>query len=295
MRHAPEPGLVDTDGHDVQPVGLDTHLGDDVLLRVLGHGQVARQAPRDAHLHVEEPVPAPQREPAREPGRGRELEVAVDRDRVVQRVHERPAVVEHAEQPGAEALVVVHDVEVEAALREQLPRAQAERVRLREPGAAHEQVLLQVDEGADLVRPRRAERVLAPVEVEALDLVEGDGVLEHGPGLACEHLDLVPEVGQLCRQVAAVDPLATAVRVAPVDEVGDAERVTGARQGNGGSRHGIRSLPGFPPLGQVGANRSPAGRSPAIPFPLGAWKGQGTSEGATLNAVARSVTHVGHT
>ena len=45
----------------------------------------------------------------------REVEVAVDGDRVVQRVHDRPAVVHHPEQPRAEALVVVDEVEVVAA------------------------------------------------------------------------------------------------------------------------------------------------------------------------------------
>ena len=50
-------------------------------------------------------------------GRVRELEVAVDGDRVVQRVDERPAVVQEAEQPAAEALVVVDEVELVAAVR----------------------------------------------------------------------------------------------------------------------------------------------------------------------------------
>ena len=43
-----------------------------------------------------------------------EVEVAVDGDRVVQRGEHRPAVVHHPEQAGAEALVVVDEVEVGA-------------------------------------------------------------------------------------------------------------------------------------------------------------------------------------
>ena len=46
-----------------------------------------------------------------------EVEVAVDGDRVVQGREHRPAVlVHHPEQPGAEALVVVDEVEVGAAV-----------------------------------------------------------------------------------------------------------------------------------------------------------------------------------
>ncbi len=47
-------------------------------------------------------------------------ELAVHRDRVVQGGQQRPAVLDHAEHAIAEALVVVHDVEVAAPLRQQL-------------------------------------------------------------------------------------------------------------------------------------------------------------------------------
>ena len=110
---------VDADGHDVQPVERDAHLRDDVALARLRHGDDARHRPRDLHLHVEEPVPAAQREaPVRVRG-VREVEVAVDGDRVVQRLEDRPAVVHHPEQAGAEALVVVDDVEVGPAVLQQ--------------------------------------------------------------------------------------------------------------------------------------------------------------------------------
>ena len=84
---------IDADGHDVQPVGGHAHLGDDVALRRLRHGDEARDLARHFHLHAEEAVPTAQRELA-VPARGvREVEVAVDGDRVVQRGHHRPAVV----------------------------------------------------------------------------------------------------------------------------------------------------------------------------------------------------------
>ena len=94
---------------------LHVHLRDDVALARLRHGDEARDLARDAHLHLEEPVPTAEHEaPVRARG-VRELEVAVDGDGVVQRAEHRPAVfVHHREQPAAEALVVVHDVEVGA-------------------------------------------------------------------------------------------------------------------------------------------------------------------------------------
>ena len=76
----------------------------------------------------------------------REVEVAVDGDRVVQRAQHRPAVlVHHLQEAAPEALVVVHDVEVGAALLEQPAHAQAERVGLGEAGGAEDPELAQVD------------------------------------------------------------------------------------------------------------------------------------------------------
>ena len=67
----------------------------------------------------------------------------------------------HPEQAGAEALVVVHDVEVGAAVLQQPPGAEGERVRLGEAGRAHDPELLDVDAGLELVRPRHPKRVVA--------------------------------------------------------------------------------------------------------------------------------------
>ena len=145
VRHQPELRLIDADGHDVQRVGVDAHLGDDVFPRVLRHREVARQLARDLHLHAEEPVPTAEGE------RGAhrhvacvELEVAVDGDGVVQRVDERPAVAHEPEQTGAEALVVVDEVELGAPVAELLVDAPAERVRLGVSRRAHDRELLQV-------------------------------------------------------------------------------------------------------------------------------------------------------
>ena len=132
--------------------------------------------------------------------------------------------VHHREQAGAEALVVVHDVEVGAAVLQEPADAQAERVRLGEPGTAHDPELAEVDRRLDLPGPRRPERVRFGVEVEAGDLHQLPRVVELGVGLPGEHRDLVAQVGQLTGEVAGVDALAAAVRVPPVHQPGDAER-----------------------------------------------------------------------
>ena len=49
-------------------------------------------------------------------------------------------------------------------------------------------------------------------------------VVEHGVRLAGEDLDVVPEVGERLRQVTGVNALATDVRLAPIRQVGDAQR-----------------------------------------------------------------------
>ena len=69
-----------------------------------------------------------------------------------------------------------------------------------------------------------------PVEVEAGHLRELRRVVELGVRLAREHRDLVAELGELAGEVPGVDALAAAVRVAPVDEPGDAEGFGGCHE-----------------------------------------------------------------
>ena len=88
-----------------------------------------------------------------------EVEIAVDGDRVVQRGAHRPAVVDHAEQAGAEALVVVDQVEVAPPGLQHPAGADAERPRLGEPGAAHDAELADVDLVPELPRPGHPEGV----------------------------------------------------------------------------------------------------------------------------------------
>ena len=174
--------------------------------------------------------------------RVREFEVAVDRDRVVQRVHERPAVAHEVEHAGAQALVVVDEVELRTPIGQPLVDAAAERVRLGEPGRAHDPEFLQIGEGAELVRPRHAEGVVAAVQVEARYLFEGDRRVGDRPRLAREHRHGVAELGQLSGQMAAIDTLAPAVRISSVDAEGDPQRIAGSGGCSGGRHEGPRMV-----------------------------------------------------
>ena len=132
-----------------------------------------------------------------------------------------------SEEAAAEALVVVHEVELVATVAQVRVDAPAERVRLGEARARHDPELLDVGPRAKLVRPRHAERVLALVEVEALDVLEGYRRVGDRPRRPREHRHGVTELGELAGQVAAVDALPTAVRVASIYEERDPQRVSG--------------------------------------------------------------------
>jgi hypothetical protein len=84
--------------------------------------------------------------------------------------------------------------------------------------------------GLDLpVRREPTGEVVVP-HVEARQLVKWDSLVEHGVGLAAEHLDVVPEVGERLGEVPGVDALPPDVGLTAVGEVGDSQRlvVTGA-------------------------------------------------------------------
>ena len=80
--------------------------------------------------------------------------------------------------------------------------------------------------------PGRAERVGLAVEVQARQPGERHAVVQLGVGLAAEHLDAVPELGQLAGQRPDVDALAAAVRLAPVGQQCDAQRPSHAPDSN---------------------------------------------------------------
>ena len=239
--------VVDADRDHRHPLGRDVHLCGDVLARVLRHRDHRGQGAGHPHLHAEEAEPAPRRESLPRVRRVRQGELAVDRDGVVQRRQQGPAVLDHAEHPGAEALVVMDDVELVAALRQELAGPERVGQGLPEAGRAHDGELGPVLPGGELAPVRDAEGIGLAVEVEAADGGEPDPLVELGPGRAGEHLDRVAQGDQLAGQVAGVDPLATATGVTPVDEEGDTQTSRSGRRGGnrGGKLNVARALPGF--------------------------------------------------
>ncbi len=178
---------------------------------------------RHALLHAEELVPALERDPAIRILGVRQVKVAVNGDRVVQRGQQRPAVLDHAEQPRPEALVVMDDVEVADAILEHPADAMAPRARFGEPAAGHDQQFFEVDERLDLPRPRDPERVRLAVQVEGGHGGELHAVVEHRIRRTAEDLDFMAEFDQRLGEIAGVDPLAARIRVAAVDQKGNAE------------------------------------------------------------------------
>ena len=149
--------------------GRDAHLRGDVLARVLRDREHGGQRARHADLHAQEPEPATRREALPGVRRVGEGELAVDGDGVVQRRQQGPSVLDHAEHPVAQALVVVHDVEVVATLRQELAGPQRVGQGLPEAGRAHDGELGPVLPGGELAPVRDPERVGLAVEVEAPD------------------------------------------------------------------------------------------------------------------------------
>ena len=131
-----------------------------------------------------------------------------------------PGDVEH---PVAEHLVVVDDVEVVPAYLEQPRDPFAERLRLGEPGRAHGQELLDVDEVAELPGLGHPERIRLAVEVEARDLGQPHALIELRVGLSGEDLDGVPECHEFTAEMTDVDALAAAVWLASVGQECDAQ------------------------------------------------------------------------
>jgi hypothetical protein len=178
---------VDTDGHQAHAVVADTHVGVDVLDRVLADHHDARHLAGDLALHLHERIPAADRT-ALAPVRGvAHLEFAVLGDRVVQR-DDRGDHLLDLEDPGAETLVVVDQVEVAGAALECLVRPGRERHGFAEGAGEVLGDLEDVLTGLDLPVRREATRVLVVEDVEAGQGSEGDPVVEHRVGLTAEHL-----------------------------------------------------------------------------------------------------------
>ncbi len=219
-----EDGVVDADGHDGQPLERHVHLAVDVGARVRRHREHRGQPARHAHLHAQEPEPAPRGEALPGALGVVERDRAVDGDRVVEGLEQRPARRVQPEDPRAQALVVVDDVEVARVA----PRATVRIRREYASGSPNPRERIIVANSIDVGERRELAR--APGSGRGRGRGTGRGPRtgvkptpssSSGHGGPGEDLDAVAERDELAGQVAGVDALAAAARVAPVDEEGD--------------------------------------------------------------------------
>ena len=155
----------------------------------------------------------------------RQVNLPVDGDGMVDRRQHGPAVVHHAEDARAEALIVVDEIEVPEAAGEKAAGPQAERQRFGKACRAHERELEDVDRGGELAQFGHSERIRFAVQVQARHLHQLHLFGELRVRGAREDRYGVPERGELTREVTRVDTLAATTRVPPVNEVGDAQAV----------------------------------------------------------------------
>ena len=145
---------------------------------------------------------------------------------MVDRGHQRQPVRKHPQQAIAQRLVVVDDIEVGGATPEQARRPQAEGERLGKTCRIHRRQLEHVDGVAKLAAGGGTERVRLAIQIEAWDLGQQHSRIELGIGLTGEDLDSVPEPDELPAEVADIDTLATAVRLAAIGQQRNAHGAT---------------------------------------------------------------------
>ena len=202
----------------MQLVRVHPEIGGDVGGRRRRDRQQLRNAAGHPLLHLQEAVPPAHRRFTPPPRRG-EVQHAIAGDRVVHGRHHGHAGLGDGQQADAQTLVVVHDVEVAAPIGQQARGTQAEGARLGEARRPHRGQFEQVDAVPDLAGMRDAERVGLAIHVEAGHLGQHDpGVEFFGVGLAGEHLDVVSQFDQSAAEVADVNALAAAVRLAAIGQ-----------------------------------------------------------------------------
>ena len=224
-RQGAEQLLVDADRHHVEAILAYLMVDGDVVEGVLGDGDDPGHAGRDAGLHLGEGVPAGLRHAAPLGLGVLHLQAAVDRDRVVDGGQHRQAHALHGQQAVAERLVVLHEVEVVDPVAQVLGGPHAERQRLGEGAGREGGHLDPVAERLQLPEARHPHREVVVVDVEAGQLVQRHPVVDDRERLAAQDLDVVAEIDQRLGQVAGVDALAPDVGLAPIGQVGDAQRL----------------------------------------------------------------------
>ena len=265
--------VVDPDRHHGHALRGHTHLRGDVVPRVLRHRQHGGQCPRHPDLHAEEPEPSASGETLPGVGCMGQGELAVDRDGMVQRRQQGPAVFDHSEHCVAQALIVVHDVEFVTAFSQQLTNSQRIGQRLSESRRAHDGEFSQVLTRVEFAGMGHPERIGVAVEIETGHRGETHTLVQLRPRGAREDLHGMTECDQLTGQVAGIDPLAPAARVPPVGEEGDASPPWSRWCGRdpGGHLDVARALPGFlgfDPLLAGGLRQRMSRLDPAWPHSL---------------------------
>ncbi len=139
------------------------------------------------------------------------------------------------EHSAAETLIVVDDVEFASAAREMPGGTQRERQRFGESATPHADELHPRWQITQLSQGRSAERVRLGEQIEPRQFRESHAVIDLRIGRAGQHLDPMPECGELAAQMPYVHALPTAARVSPVGQQRDTQRAH-------------RSLPGAPIL-----------------------------------------------
>ena len=162
-----------------------------------------------------------------------------------------------------------------SAWRERAQRPEAERQRLGERPGRELQHLEEVLAGLQLPIGGEAAGIVVVEQVEARQLVQLDAIVEHGVGLAAEHLDVVAEVAQRLGEMAGVDPLAADVWLAPIRQVGDPQWLVA-----GGSDRRRGDYPGAGGEGIESGYRpgSPAEGTAALSAPTAHFRLAGASE-----------------
>ena len=194
-RHAGDAGErsvevgVDADGHQPHPVVAHAHVGVDVVDRVLTDDHDPWHPAGDAALHPHERVPASDRVPLEAGRRGVHLELAILGDRVVQRDDRRHHRLD-LQDPVAEALVVVDEIELADAWLQVAVCPGAERQRLGERPGHELGDLQEVLAGLELPVGGETAGIVVVPEVEAGQLRDRHARVEHGVRLTAEHLDV---------------------------------------------------------------------------------------------------------
>ena len=147
-----------------------------------------------------------------------EFELAIDGDRVVDRLEDRPALLLQFQQAPAEGLVVVDEIEVVAPGAQMTPRSQTERHRFGEVAGAERDVFGDVGPVLPFPDARLAHRVGVAPDVEAGKLDQRNPLVEDRVRRAAQDLDMVAEVDQRLAEVADVDALTADMRLAAIGE-----------------------------------------------------------------------------